>query len=122
MNLLRTIFRKLFNRITLTILLLLILSAVIWVVGPIISIGEWQPLAPAWVRWTIIGVIWGLWLLKLFIRWWRERNVNAALLGQLAKMQSAAKPGDGAVAGAEQVAELNKRFKDASEIDRKSVV
>ena len=120
MNLLRTIFRKLFNRITLTILLLLILSAVIWIVGPIISIGEWQPLAPAWVRWTIIGVIWGLWLLKLFIRWWRERNVNAALLGQLAKMQSSAKPGDGAVAGAEQVAELNKRFKDASEILKKT--
>ena len=120
MNFLRSIFRKLFNRTTLTIVLLLLLSIVIYVIGPIIAIGEIKPLAPDWVRWTIIGVIWLLWILKLLVRWWRERNVNAALLGQLAKMQSAAKPEDGAAAGSEQVAELNKRFKDASEILKKT--
>ena len=117
---LRLIFRKLFNRTTLTILLLLILSILIWFIGPIIAIGEWRPFAPAWVRWSLIAVIWLLWFIKLFIRWWRERNVNAALLNQLAKMQSTGKPQDGKAAGSEEVAELNKRFKDASEILKKT--
>ena len=117
---LRLIFRKLFNRTTLTILLLLILSAVIWFVGPLIAIAEWRPIAPAWVRWTLIAFVWLLWLLKLFIRWWRERNVNAALLSQLAKMQSTVKPGEGPAAGSEEVAELNKRFKSAADILKKT--
>ena len=116
---LRWIFRKLFTRTTLTILLLLILSAIVWFIGPIVAIGDLRPFAADWIRWTIIGIIWMIWLIKLFFRWWRERNVNAALLGQLAKMQSAAKPGESA-AGSEQVAELNKRFKDASEILKKT--
>ncbi len=117
---LRMIFRKLFNRTTFTILLLLLLSAVIWIVGPLIEIAGYPPLAPTWIRWTLIAIVWTLWLIRLLIRWWRERNVNAALLGQLAKMQSSAKPGDGPAAGSEEVAELNKRFKDASEILKKT--
>lgn len=117
---LRKIFRALFNRTVLTVVLLLILSAIIWIVGPIIAIGDVRPLAPEWIRWTLIAIVWFIWLIRLFFRWWRERNVNAALLGQLAKMQSAAKPTDGQPAGSEQVAELNKRFKDASEILKKT--
>ena len=120
MQYLRLIFRKIFNRTTLTIVMLLLLSAIIWFVGPLIAVADFRPIAPAWVRWTMIGVVWAIWFIKLLVRWWRERNVNAALLGQLAKMQSAAKPGDGPAAGAEQVAELNKRFKDASEILKKT--
>ena len=116
----RMIFRALFNRTVLTIVLLLILSAIIWIVGPIVQIGTWAPFAPEWVRWSLIGFFWLVWLVRLFFRWWRERNVNAALLGQLAKMQSSAKPTDGQPAGSEQVAELNKRFKDASEILKKT--
>ena len=116
----RMIFRALFNRTVLTILLLLILSAIIWIVGPIVQIGTWAPFAPEWVRWSLIAFFWLIWLVRLFFRWWRERNVNAALLGQLAKMQSSAKPTDGQPAGSEQVAELNKRFKDASEILKKT--
>ncbi|MBL8310074.1 MAG: type VI secretion system membrane subunit TssM [Burkholderiales bacterium] len=117
---LRLIFRKLFNRITLAILLLLLLSAVIWFIGPLVSIGDLRPFAPTWVRWSLIALFWLFWLAKQALRWWRERNVNAALLNQLAKMQSAGKPSDGQVAGADEVAELNKRFKDAAEILKKT--
>ncbi len=116
----RKIFRAMFNRTVLTVVLLLILSAIIWIVGPIVAIGEVRPLAPEWIRWSLIAIVWLVWLIRLFFRWWRERNVNAALLGQLAKMQSAAKTTDGQPAGSEQVAELNKRFKDASEILKKT--
>lgn len=120
MYFLRSIFRKIFNRTTFTILMLLLLSAIIWVVGPMVAVADFRPIAPAWVRWTMIAVVWLLWIFKLLVRWWRERNVNAALLGQLAKMQSSAKPGTGQATGSEEVAELNKRFKDASDILKKT--
>jgi type VI secretion system protein ImpL len=119
MSFFRRVFRALFNRITLTILLLLLLSLLIWFGGPTISVAGYPPLGPTWIRWTLIGVVWGIWFLKLFISWWRSRNVNAALLGQLAKMQSSAKPTESA-AGTEEVAELNKRFKDAADILKKT--
>ncbi len=120
MYFLRSIFRKIFNRTVLTILLLLMLCAIIWFVGPMIAIDRFRPVEPAWVRWCLIAAVWLIWFIKLAIRWWRERNVNAALLNQLAKMQSTAKPGDNQVAGSEEVAELNKRFKDASDILKKT--
>jgi type VI secretion system protein ImpL len=120
MSFLRSIFRKIFNRTVLTILLLLMLSAIIWFVGPMIAIERFRPIEPSWVRWSLIAAVWVLWLIKLAIRWWRERNVNAALLNQLAKMQSSAKPGENEAAGSEEVAELNKRFKDASDILKKT--
>lgn len=119
MSFLRSLFRKMFNRITLTILLLLLLSLAIWFGGPLISIADWPPLGPTWVRWSLIAAVWAIWLFKLLIGWWRSRNVNAALLGQLAKMQSAAKPGEPG-AGEEEVAELNRRFKAAAETLKKT--
>ena len=119
----RSVFGRIINRTTLTILLLLVLSLIIWYIGPMfamsLSNAQWQPLAPEWVRWMVIALIWLLWLIKRLIGWWRQRNINGALLGQLAKMQ-AAKPGDGPALGTEEVAELNKRFKDAADVLKKT--
>ncbi|MBP9905591.1 MAG: type VI secretion system membrane subunit TssM, partial [Rhodoferax sp.] len=110
------------NRTTLTILLLLVLSLVIWFVGPIFAMSlsgaQWQPLGPEWVRWSVIAGIWLFWLVKRLIHWWRQRNINGALLGQLAKMQ--ATPVEGQAAGSEEVAELNKRFKEAADVLKKT--
>ncbi len=119
----RIFFGRLINRTTLVLLLLILLSLAIWFVGPLfavsLSTAQWQPLGPEWVRWCVIAAIWLLWLVKRLIGWWRERNVNGALLSQLTKMQ-AAKPGDGAAVGSEEVAELNRRFKDAAEVLKKT--
>ncbi len=113
---------RVLNRTTLTILLLLLLSMVIWYVGPLFAMSladaQWQPLGPEWVRWLVIASAWLIWLLKRLVHWWRQRNINGALLGQLAKMQSA--PVEGQAAGAQEVAELNKRFKEASDILKKT--
>jgi type VI secretion system protein ImpL len=110
------------NRTTLTILLLLVLSLVIWFIGPIFAMSlsgaQWQPLGPEWVRWSVIAAIWLFWLIKRLIHWWRQRNINGALLGQLAKMQ--ATPVEGQAAGSEEVAELNKRFKEAADVLKKT--
>lgn len=119
----RSFFGSFINRTTLTILLLMVLSLIIWYVGPIfalsLSSAQWQPLGPESVRWSVIALIWLLWLIKRLIGWWRQRNINGALLGQLAKMQ-APKPGEGPALGAEEVAELNKRFKEAAEVLKKT--
>ncbi len=119
----RSIFGRIINRTTLAILLLIVLSLVIWFVGPLFSMSlssaQWQPLGPEWVRWSVIAGLWLLWLVKQLIRWWRERNVNGALLSQLAKMQTV-KPGEGQVVGSEEVAELNRRFKEAADVLKKT--
>ncbi|MDB5946602.1 MAG: type secretion protein, partial [Ramlibacter sp.] len=111
------------NRTTLTIVFLLLLSLLIWFVGPLLAVSlataKLQPLAPEWVRWSVIAAIWFLWLVKLLIRWWRQRNINDALLSQLAKMQ-AQKAADGPADGSREVAELGRRFKEAAEVLKKT--
>jgi type VI secretion system protein ImpL len=119
----RRFFGYFINRTTLAILLLALLSLVIWFVGPLFAVSlsgaQWQPLGPEWVRWSVIAVIWVLWLLKRLFRWWRQRNMNAALLGQLVKMQTP-KPGEGPAAGSQEVAELSRRFKEAADVLKKT--
>lgn len=119
----RNLLGRIINRTTLSILLLLVLSLIIWFVGPVFAMSlsgaQWEPLGPEWVRWTVIAAIWLLWMAKQLVKWWRQRNINGALLGQLAKMQTA-KPGEGSTAGTEEVAELNKRFKEAADVLKKT--
>ena len=111
------------NRTTLTIAFLVLLSLLIWFVGPLLAISissaRMQPLGPEWIRWSVIGAIWLLWLAKALVRWWRQRNMNDALLSQLAKMQ-APRPGEGPAAGSQEVAELGRRFKEAADVLKKT--
>ncbi len=120
---LRSFFGRFINRTTLTLLLLVLLSLLIWFVGPLFAVSlssaQWQPLGPEWVRWCVIALLWLLWLAKRLIRWWRERNLNGALLGQLARMQ-ASKPEAGTAVGTQEVEELNRRFREAAEILKKT--
>jgi type VI secretion system protein ImpL len=111
------------NRTTLTIVLLLLLSLLLWFVGPLLAISfanaKLQPLAPEWVRWSVIAAIWLFWLIKVLIRWWRQRNMNDALLSQLVKMQQP-KPGESQAAGSREVAELGRRFEEAATVLKKT--
>jgi type VI secretion system protein ImpL len=119
----RRFFRFFINRTTLTIVFLLLLSLLVWYVGPLLAISladaKLEPLAPDWVRWSLIAAIWLLWLIKVLIRWWRARNMNDALLSQLVKMQ-APKPGEGQAAGSREVAELGRRFEEAAAVLKKT--
>ena len=119
----RRFFGYFINRTTLTIVFLLLLSLLIWYVGPLLAVSfssaQVQPLGPAWIRWSLIAAIWFLWLIKVLLRWWRQRNMNDALLSQLAKMQ-APRPGEGPAAGAQEVAELSRRFKEAAYVLKKT--
>src|SRR5436309_15176031 len=81
----RRLFSWMFNRTFLALLGLAIVAVLIWFVGPLISIGAWRPLDSLAERFTLIGVIFALWVGLRLWRWWRNRAANAALINQLAK-------------------------------------
>lgn len=113
----RRLAQAIFNRITLAFVGLVLLSLVIWFIGPLVYIKPYQPLESERVRGWIIFAIFALWFLKLFIRWWRARSMNSRMLGAMARFTSApagAKQEEGA--GAEEVRELEGRFKEAIQV------
>ena len=67
------------------------------------------PLSSPWGRIVVIVAIFLLWGLIRFLKWWNARAKNAALLNQIAqddgKAAAATTP-----AGAEEIAELRRRF------------
>jgi type VI secretion system protein ImpL len=103
------IFSFVFNRTTLVLVGLVAISLIVWFIGPLISIGAFVPLESEAVRLVVILAIFLLWGLVRFLRWWNARARNAALLNQIAqddgKAAAAATP-----AGAEEIAELRRRF------------
>ncbi len=112
-------FSLIFNRTVLVLLGLVALALVIWVVGPMVSIGSVVPLESELVRAVLIALIFVAWGVVRLVRWWRARQANAALLNQLAKDDGKAPPGEKAL-GAEEVAELRRRFDAAIQTLKKS--
>ncbi|MGL4231646.1 MAG: type VI secretion system membrane subunit TssM, partial [Casimicrobium sp.] len=119
MNFLRSVWRFFFNRFTLVLLGLVLLSLAIWFIGPLISIAQWAPLERERTRWIIIIAIFALFAIKLLIGWWRRKNLNARLLNQLAKVQERKSDVEEPL-GAREVGELRKRFADAMETLKKT--
>ena len=79
----KKLFGLIFNRWVLLALLLLLLLAVIWVVGPMVAIGEWRPLDGVTARWIVTGVLLGLCAAWLALRAWRARKGNQQVVEQL---------------------------------------
>ena len=113
---LRRIFSFFFNRFTLVLCGLILLSLLVWFVGPLVYIQPYQPLESAAVRGWIIAAIFGIWFLRLLVRWWRAKEMNARLLGQLARIGASDASTPEAGPGKEEVAELEKRFKEAIDV------
>ncbi len=110
----RRIFSWIFNGTVLVLLGLIALALLIWFGGDAISIGGWVPLESPAVRAGLIVVVFVIWLTVRITGWLRNRRANAALLKELSKDSP---PGAPAAAdrglGAEEVAELRKRFDHA---------
>jgi type VI secretion system protein ImpL len=119
MNFLRRFWRFFFNRFTLVLFGLVLLSLAIWFIGPLISIAGWTPLDRERTRWIIIISIFAIFAIRLLIGWWRRKNLNAKLLNQLAKVQDR-KSTEEEPLGAREVGELRKRFQDAIETLKKT--
>jgi type VI secretion system protein ImpL len=108
-----------FNRFTLGAVLLIALSLGVWIIGPLIAIGDMRPLDTERSRWITIGV-----LVLLFVLWaalsvWRARRGNNKVVDQLL----AAPPPGAAPATPQESADLaavRQRFEQAMGTLRKA--
>ena len=88
-----------------------LLSLLIWFVGPLIAIADVRPLDSEWTRLAVIGGIFLLWAIFVFIGWLRARKANQQLAASIA---SAASAGDSeSRATAEEVAVLQERLQES---------
>ena len=99
-----------FNGWVLAFLGLLAISLLIWIVGPLIGIGDARPLESATVRLIVIGVIVLLYVLQKLWKAWAARRTNSAVVNQM--LAEAPKGGGGDAASAE-LATINERFQKA---------
>lgn len=84
-----------FSRSVWTFVGVLILLVLIWLLGPLLAIGQTRPLETELSRWIAMAVVVVFWLLRLLWRSWREGRLNAQLLGQLSRpAQKTAAPGN----------------------------
>ncbi len=84
-----------FSRSVWTFVGVLILLVLIWLLGPLLAIGQTRPLETELSRWIAMALVLAFWLLRLLWRSWREGRLNAQLLGQLSRpTQKTAPPGN----------------------------
>ena len=98
-----------FNGWVLAILGLLAISLLIWIVGPLIGIGEARPLESATVRLVVIGTIILLYVLQKAWKAWRARQTNSAVVNHML----ADTPKGGNDAASAELATINERFQKA---------
>ncbi len=95
---------------------LLALSLVIWFLGPLIAIGDYEPLASAVVRWSLIVLLFVLWLgLRVLRMVQARRNAARVMQGLVAVAPDAA-----SVATAEELATLRQRMDEALQLLKRS--
>lgn len=111
MKILATIGKILFNGWVLSLLGLAFLGAVLWYIGPLVSIAGATPLLSPLSRLIAIGVLVLIWLLITLIVVLTRRRTNAQVLTNIAQADPA--PAATPDASAEEVATLRKRFDEA---------
>lgn len=116
MSILRKMAALLFTRHTLVFCGLVLLSLVIWFIGPLVYIKPYQPLESEAVRWSLIAALFVVWFIKLLLQWWRAKRMNDKLLGQLAKLTAGRDTSESLSPGHEEVAELEGRFQEAIQV------
>jgi type VI secretion system protein ImpL len=97
-----------------------ILAVMIWYYGPIILIGNFQPLGSATVRIVTIVVIFAIWGLIRLIKGLRQKKQNTAISQDFASSAETVDPAD--EQSAEELATLKDRFDEALKALKKSNV
>lgn len=72
-------------RFVLSLLAFIGFLALIWLVGPIVSIGDSQPFASTWIRSTLSALIFAMVFGPLTWRWWKVRQAEHALKAGLTR-------------------------------------
>ncbi|HEX8614132.1 MAG TPA: type VI secretion system membrane subunit TssM [Telluria sp.] len=114
MNLLYRVAGVVFGRQLWIFFGLLALCCMIWLLGPIVAIGQMRPLESELARWCAIGLVFAIWLLRALYRNWRAARLNSQLLTQI-RTPSARTNAAPAAAANPHLDELSQRFQDASE-------
>jgi type VI secretion system protein ImpL len=102
-----------FNGWVLAILGLIALSLLIWIVGPLIAIGDTRPLDSAMSRVVLIVAIVVLYLLHKAWRAWRARRANGAVVNQLLATPAMPSAGAGDDASVAELKTISERFEAA---------
>lgn len=109
--------KKLFtNRWLLSILGLLALALLIWLLGPLIGIGDRRPLVTGTARLIAILVVVALWALNQLRKALRANKANQGMVDGLVAAQSEPEPDR----SAEEVATLKQRFEQAVAVLKKA--
>ena len=116
MGVLKAIFGFLISRTFWTLVGLALLCALIWFYGPLVSVGEAEPLAGELTRVVVIGVILIAWLVSQLVRQIRAASANRMFVAELAQP---AEPRPVAP-GEENVAEVNEKFRNIMEQMKRS--
>ncbi|MBZ9936339.1 type VI secretion system membrane subunit TssM [Mesorhizobium sp. BR1-1-16] len=100
MFILRFLMAVLTSRILWTLIGLALLSGIIWIVGPIVRVGPFVPLAPETVRLGVIAALVILWLIWMIVAQRRAIRANRLFVAEIAAPVAEAKlsPGEENVA------------------------
>ncbi|HEY4958896.1 MAG TPA: type VI secretion system membrane subunit TssM, partial [Caldimonas sp.] len=109
----KKIFGLIFNGWVLAALGLIALSLLIWIIGPLIGIGEARPLEGTSARLILIGAIVVLYLLHKAWRAWRARRTNTAVVNQLLAAAPTATGAPANDAAASELKIIRERFEKA---------
>ncbi len=83
MSLLRKFFRLIFNRWILLALLVAAFLTVVWIIGPLVAVGNRRPLDTTTARWITCGVFIACVVGAVAWRYWRARRGNTRVVEQL---------------------------------------
>lgn len=86
-----------FNRWVALALLLAVLLAFVWTIGPLLAVGEWRPLDTDRACWIASGALVALFAMAIAWRLWRARRGNERVVDRLVQAPGpAAGPGESA--------------------------
>jgi len=116
MGVLKKVLGFLFSRFLWTLIGITILCVLIWLYGPLISVGDAAPLSGELTRIVVIGAIIILWLISMLLRQMRAARANRAFVTELAAPdpEISMRPGD------ENLAEVQTKFQGIMEQMKRS--
>lgn len=95
------------------------LSVMLWVVGPVVSVGEWMPLASVRSRVIVIALLLGVFALLRLAAYWRTHALNRRLLDTLAGARDL-RAGHAAATSNTETHVLKRRFEEAMAVLRRA--
>lgn len=116
----KAVFKFLFSKRMMTFYGLVLISLLIWFLGPLLQIGGDKPLAPEWVRIAIIAVLFLIWFFLQFLVWLRIRRANKKMVQQIVEAEEVTSLTD--IQSESEAAILRERFEEAMKVLRENAV